>query len=805
MQLIKRIIPLAKDRALKNFSVLARNMVADAETAMLQDMASPRAGVEHRGLGTALQVLRQEQADIIASIDARFQDSVDRGMRTMYTDLRQGFHKLSADTMSLIDDETVNRQLEVGNLVQRLRDACDENLGRLNIIIAQMHGDAEVHERENPFRPYLIARALYETLKDRVDNEDVGKILFARLSDSLALQLPGYYASICEVFDANGIQARLLARPTSLKRHQRDQLAQQLAAMNSTAGMGHMAVGAATLSVTELNSRLQPALQRMFETMRGANNADNAADTSASAIPQVQPDQAVEFQDFVWRLFNQAGTMSTHAEVAGALVPPGEGVAGAGAAAPLHYLAGASAEVLQQIDRYQRQAADAAGRDAAAPDERNQLFSLGEQLVLPQRAQGARMAIDVVAVLFEYLLEDEQIPAVVRTRIARLQIPFLKAALLEPQLLQQPDHPARKLLNLIASAAVGLAPDSAMAQRLDGEIVRLVKRILQEFSQDMAIFSDCLRELEQFLADQLANANAETAGSIQAAEEAEKFSAVMRNTTASLRDILTPMEVDQRVKDFIEQVWARVLVRAAAKDATGGAAGMAEQYREILPELVWSAQEKNTQEDRSALMRMLPGLIKRLRIGMLMIHMPENECGAALDRLVPVHTEVLRPGLAGDGTRQGPSLDDLRKEFSRLVSSDDSAAWGLSEPLQVAPDALESALAERGVAADVDLSRLSVYAAAPSAELLTQLQVGSAVEFRVADTAAPARLAWVSKHHALFIFKLEQQAKPLVYSAAALLQALQSGKIGLIEYAPALDRAVDALMKDAEAVQAARL
>ncbi len=416
------------------------------------------------------------------------------------------------------------------------------------------------------------------------------------------------------------------------------------------------------------------------------------------------------------------------------------------------------------------------------------------------------MAIDVVAVLFEFILEDEQIPAAVRARLARLQIPFLKAAMLEPQLLQQADHPARQFLNRIASATVGLDPASDVGQALDGEIARLVKRILTDFDQDAGLFGECLQDLEGFLAQQLANADAETARSIQAAEEAEKFSAVLRNTVASLHDIVAPLEIDQRVRDFIEQVWARVLVRAASKEAAGGSPGLAQQYRDVLPELAWSAQEKTSTAERNALMRMLPGLVKRLRIGMLMVQMPEDECKAALDRLVPVHMQALRPPTDGEGTRPGsaPSLEDLRREFSRLVTSDDSAAWVLTEPLQVEADVLESALAGRGVAADLEMSRPSRYAAAPSQELLSQLQVGSSVECRAADTAVQARLIWVSKFHSLFIFKLDGQAKPLVYSAAALLQALKSGKVGLTEYAPAFDRAVDALMMGAESVQAAR-
>ncbi|TCS39459.1 uncharacterized protein DUF1631 [Paucimonas lemoignei] len=806
MQLVKRVIQLAKDRALIKFSALAKTMVREAENAMVQELADPLMQVERRTAVAALHALRQEQSAILYGFDTRYRDGVERGLRTMYTDLRQGLDKLSANTLSLIDDETVNRQLEVGHLVQRLRDACDENLGRLNIMIAQMHGDADVHERENPFRPYLIARALYESLNERVADEDCARILFSRLSDSLAAHLSNYYASICEVFDANGIQARLLARPTKLKRHQRDMLAQQLAAMNSTnqpsmfamGGMGRGGAGSGSSRLEDINSRVLPVLQRMLETLpvAGEQDTDASAGDGLSSKALAGRLQAPLLPELVWKLFNQPESVPTDAGLGQTFAGSAAGVAAA-VPGPL-----ADPEVLKQIDGYQRQAADVQEESDAASGSRNELFEIGNRLEVSE--PGQRFAIDVVSVLFEFILEDEQIPAGVRARIARLQIPFLKAAMLEPHLLQQASHPARQLLNRIGSATIGLDADSLMAQRLDGEIARLVKRILKEFEHDTALFGDCLQEFESFLAEELANANAEAARSIQAAEEAEKFSAVLRSTAESLHEIVSPMDIDQRVKDFIEQVWARVLVRAARQDAESGAATTGPQYRDVLPELVWSAQVKTTAEERSALMRMLPGLVKRLRVGMLMVHMPEDECKTALDSLVPVHMQVLRQQAPGENAKALPGLEELRKEFSRLVASDYGDAWVLTEPLQVEPEILQSALADKGVEADVDMAPPSPYATTPSKDLLLQLQVGSCVEFRAGDTAAPARLIWVSRHHSLFIFRLDGQTKPMVYAAASLLQALQSGKVGLMEYAPAFDRAVDALMMGAEAVQSSR-
>ncbi len=813
MQLIKRVIQLAKDRALIKFSALTRLMVRDADDAMVAALSDTRSGLDRKALTAALQYMRQEQVTFQRHIDALFRESVDRALRTMYTDLRQGLTNMSAATLTLIDDEAVNRQIEVGHLVQRLRDACNENLGRLNMMIAQIHGDADVHERENPFRPYLIARALHDTLKEKVADEETAKVLFGQLSNSLAVHLSDYYASICEVFDASGIQTKLMARPTKLKRHQRDQLAKQLASLNAqNSGMhtGTSHAGAVSAVAPELNPRVMSSLQRMFDLVQNEKSPDSglakASDAAGSSLQQIN--QTEEFQDFVWKLFNQTQTAVSPDRA----MQQNNGDRADGNSAngvdSFSVIKPASSSLIEQLDQFQQVEAEVPASDEPAVAEKHQLIALNDKLDTDKTSQGERIAIDLVTLLFEFILEDEQIPAEVRAQIGRMQIPFLKAAMLAPDLLHTADHPARQLLNEMSSAAIGLDSASPMGQQVIDEIARLVKRILKEFDKDMAIFTNCQQELHQFLENQLRHSDAEMARSVEAAEDAEKFSALLHNTGTSLLDILTPLNLDQRIVDFIILIWARVLVRASIQGeaSIGSAAAVSQQYRDVLPELVWSAQEKQTPEDRNALMKLLPGLVKRLKIGMLMINLAEDERQIALDRLVAVHTQVLQPNPVINTSKKLPSLEALRKEFTRLVINDDDAAWSVAEkPFQVQPEALEKALAERGANADLDLTRDASANTTPSNnELLKQMQVGTSVQFWAADTFVVARVSWISKHHSLFIFKMEQNAKPLVYSAASLAKALQEGKVRLVEYAPAFDRAVDSLMMGAEAMQAGR-
>jgi hypothetical protein len=329
---------------------------------------------------------------------------------------------------------------------------------------------------------------------------------------------------------------------------------------------------------------------------------------------------------------------------------------------------------------------------------------------------------------------------------------------------------------------------------------------LQEFEQDAALFSDCLGQFERFLEDQLHSADIDAAKSVQAAEEAERLSVLHHNTQTALRELIEPLQIDSRVSGFILDIWSRVLVRAAMQDAKSGAkdSPTSAQYRGILPELAWSAQEKQAPADRTALIRLLPGLVKRLKIGMLMIHLSEEECKAALDQLVAVHTQILRPNSDMDMSKKLPSLESLREQFGRLVVNPDTAVWTLSAPPAVSAETVENMLTDRGAAAELALQEEGEISADTDGAWLTQLQVGTCVQFVAADTSVLARLIWISKHHSLFIFKMDQNAKPLVYSAVSLVKALREGAIRLAEYAPVFERAVDSLMMGAEAIQAGR-
>ncbi|HYD60169.1 MAG TPA: DUF1631 family protein [Noviherbaspirillum sp.] len=767
----KRLFQAAKERALFGFLAVVQRAMQETDKNIVEKLAEAKSGLDHSALNSVRHFLRQDGNVFLRRIDGLFRTNLDRAMQTMYVDLRPGMRKMSADELSLIDDEVVTHQIEVGRLTQRMRDANEENIGRLNVIIAQMHGQHEAKERENPFRPYLLARALYEAIKETASDEAKAKVLFEHLSNALAQHLPGYYNSIREVFESSGVSGKFQAQ-------------------RSRAAYTQRYFGAPPVD-PHLTSRVLPGLQRVLETLQGlpANAAGHAGPAGAGAANGNNPETV---QDFIRKMFSPSKSiLGLNGEV-----PKGRPTEGLGN--PL----------VEQLNQFQTKAASGQPIvDKAAAGE-NVLPALRERMDLGSASVMERMTIDVVSMLFEFILEDEHIPAELRRHIGRLQVPILKAALLEPGLMHDEEHPARQLLNRMSTAAVATDPASPAGQTLAAEIERVIDKVLTGFDNDTSVFADGVREFEQFLAGYLRQEDNHITRGIEAVEEAERFSVLLTSAMKGLCDVLVPLNVDKRISDVLIMLWPHVLVHAAWEDRRANISqddpqSMYRQFHSAIAELVWSVQEKS-QQDRPVLMRLLPDLVKRLRKALDIIHLPEGESKQILDLLVDMHTQVLRtPPKAGAGGQ--PSLDDLRKEFSRLVISWERASWELPEPPAPREEMIEAIFAKHGVKAEINLGLNTVNSSAADREFLMQTYLlGTRVAFRAVDGSnIQGQLVWISTHRSLYLFKQDRKSALVAYTPAALLEALREESIVPLEYAPVFERAVESLLFGAGTVQAA--
>lgn len=107
--------------------------------------------------------------------------------------------------------------------------------------------------------------------------------------------------------------------------------------------------------------------------------------------------------------------------------------------------------------------------------------------------------INLVSMLFEFILDDYNLPTTIQALLGRLQIPILKVALLDPTFFDQHDHPARKLLNELAMACIGLSEADLLEQDdLFEQINIIVRRILNERSVEISLFQELFDEFKNY-------------------------------------------------------------------------------------------------------------------------------------------------------------------------------------------------------------------------------------------------------------------------------------------------------------------
>ena len=104
--------------------------------------------------------------------------------------------------------------------------------------------------------------------------------------------------------------------------------------------------------------------------------------------------------------------------------------------------------------------------------------------------------INLVGLLFEYIIDDHELPDIVKKIIGLLQIPVLKLALIDHDFLCNREHPGRQLLNDMTSAGMHCKDDDEPVVQL---IENTVMTIIRSFTDNPNIFSECLSEFNKKL------------------------------------------------------------------------------------------------------------------------------------------------------------------------------------------------------------------------------------------------------------------------------------------------------------------
>jgi hypothetical protein len=438
-------------------------------------------------------------------------------------------------------------------------------------------------------------------------------------------------------------------------------------------------------------------------------------------------------------------------------------------------------------------------------DLRNQL----EDLLLRASAKSGKArvvgevdedVINLVSMLFEFILDDRSLPDSLKALIARMQIPMLKVAVLDKTFFSRGSHPARRLLNDIASAALGWSDqDHAQRDTLYQKIEYVVQRLLHDFVDDPSIFSELLAEFLAFTGDERRCSDLLEQRTRDAEEGSAKAELARRQVEQALNERLLGKTLPQVVVRLLQEAWSRVLMLTCLKHGIESPEWSCALT--TMDDLVWSVEPHEDPEARLSLLELVPGLLKSLREGMASAAFDPFATNEFFGQLEALHVQAFQrfkrsspidptpaPANSRGHGQFGASADAVKCVFVPVAEAAADVQPTMIEVVEqivlLVPGQSQTAAPEINLADD-DEALLAV----------DNLRVGSWVEFQEdAEHKLRCKLAALIKSTGKYIFVNRTGMKVLEKTRMGLALEFKHGAIRLLDDALLFDRALESVI-----------
>ncbi|MFZ5722907.1 MAG: DUF1631 family protein [Pseudomonadota bacterium] len=624
----------------------------------------------------------------------------------------------NASKLSLIDKNAFEDWLAVKVMVSRAEADCKQALFELQIRFNEMFG-AQMGVQNNPVGPAVFYHALGEPIQKMKLPKPVEQLLLRTLENLMLERLAKLYPELNELLARNGIMPDL-----EIGKYAKGQ---QAGSPPPPPRPAPAAVAPTPVAPVAPPARAAaPAMAPAAVPPPPVSGSHGRAELS---VRQFELQQQIARQAYatVQRL------LAARDMVPGTAEPATTVSAWEGAQVRI------ALEALQRRDRPED--ADIPLRDRILgtldPDG-----ALGRRLEAPQER-----AVDTVGQLFVEMLGMPLLRDDARTQIRRLEVPFLKLLLADPEFLANERHPARMVLNRLATLGARGAMTTPVQQQ---NIEKVVASLVSGFDNDVDVFGEALAVLDRMLDQQRKVYQHNLLRVRQSSEGHHKVVAARRRVMQILEEMIGGRRVPRAVLTLLDAGWRESLVNEWLRHG---------------------AESAQWQEAIGVIGQMVEGMNDPARLDMKSL------------------LGVIKRGLASQATGQinrDAVVNDLREMFTALSSGRLDAVPAVDVP----PGAID-AESRMAVAHPEDLARWLRRA--------RELEVGSWIELAEddSDEFQQARLAWVDDGLTQFVFVNLQGMKVLDLDVESFARALRDGRARRIDdpETPLVDRGLEAMVQ----------
>ena len=246
----------------------------------------------------------------------------------------------------------------------------------------------------------------------------------------------------------------------------------------------------------------------------------------------------------------------------------------------------------------------------------------------PEQPQAVKQSdediINLVAMFFDFVLDDKNLPVAFQALIGRLQIPILKIALKDKSFFSNSEHPARRLVNSLADASIGW--DDAENQEKDKTykaITTIVQEIIESNAEDNSIYVEKLSQVEQLIKQAEHRSALVEKRTSQTAEGEAKTRKAKETTQQLLFKHLENAQLPKIVNDFLVDQWQQLLVITHLKHGEESPQWI--DASQLVSDLIWVCRPQQDEKSRRRLSKIKEDLMTRVQNGLATAAIAEEE------------------------------------------------------------------------------------------------------------------------------------------------------------------------------------
>ena len=645
--------------------------------------------------------------------------------------------ELLSSELSLLDEDGLEEILAVTSLVSKGENRYQRDLEALNERFGYILKSVDITHQNNPVSPAMISNLFHELMEPVTVDLPI-KLVIYKLFDKFVMHYLGaIYDEINLLLKSEGVLPKLTQRvrhnPVTPPAHNRHDTERSPPVTDSTVN-------------SDIESEVFQALQNLLTNRDSSGTIAPGAPVAGISLPAVQ---TVDLVNTLSSLQTSNITLISHVGLE-------EG----------------QQDLRQSLVKSLQMGSD------------------GEQNKTLGKADND--TIDVVSMLFEFILDDNNLPDPMKALIGRLQIPMLKIALADKSFFSEKVHPARRLLNSIARAAVGWDDDGERSPNsLYGVIEAMVKRILNEFERDAALFDQLNEEFTAFFENESHGAEIAEKRTNQVVRGKEQLKVAKMRISDEINTRLgVRRQVPEVAYTLLNDGWRDVLLLIYLRQGIDGEAWS--RALETMDALLWSVEPKTEPADRKELLKKIPDLLRTLREGLAEISYDQHKMARLFKTLQQCHILCMKGKMGAVKMVQTEPVKQSKTASQPTLKKGDHFKSAIEEIV------LDSSGPQQSQSRDEDPVTLQAAEHDEFTDQANAIKVGTWLELASdGDEKSRIKLSWKSKVTNTYVFVNRRGVKVKEMTAEEFAAMVREGEVTILKHTsePLMDRALDAMME----------